>query len=154
MPDTITQELTAAEAAAAAADAAERSQLREQIRLREAAATSYEIQARGHEDSAMQMRQIANDLSFEVEPLRTVFRPIRALHIPNTWEGQAATASRTRLDGHEARTNSAIRSIDGLIEDLQDRAVIEDGLGDGLRGQANSLRSGNWTLQRQINALY
>ena len=152
MPDILDPDTAAAEAQAAAA--AERANLREQIRMREAAATSYDRMAGDHDSSAFRMRQVAAGLTAEINPLRTVFTAIRGLHTPNTWEGQAAAASRVRLDGHEARTNSAILLVDRLVEDLQDEAVIQEGLGDQLRGEASSLRSGNWSLQEQINALY
>lgn len=71
---------------------------------------------------AEQARALARDLTATVAPLRSLFDGIRSAHTPATWEGNAATQSRSRLDTHEIRTAQAVRQIDALIDELTDRA--------------------------------
>lgn len=68
------------------------------------------------------MREVARRLSEELTPLNNLFLPIRELHNTSTWEGNAATQSRTRLDGYENQYEAAVRSINGLIDSLNSRA--------------------------------
>lgn len=97
---------------------------------------------------ALELRQLAADLVVEVDPLRTVLDSIGGLHTRTTWEGHAATASRRRLEGHEGRRVLALRTLDGVIDDLEAQAQVLDKVQqdneswrDGRRADANWLAS-------------
>ncbi len=75
-----------------------------------------------HRRLADEARLLALQLSEAVHPLRPMFNGIRSLHTTQTWLGNAATLSRSRLDEHESRAVQAIQQIDALIDDLRDRA--------------------------------
>ena len=74
------------------------------------------------EANAEQMRLVAQLLIDQVAPLRTELDHVIDLHTNSTWEGQAATQSRLRLERQHDRCRRAIRTIDDLIDDLQARA--------------------------------
>ena len=57
---------------------------------------------------AEDMRRTARELDASVAPLDGVLAPVRDLHVPSTWEGNAATQSRLRLDAAEDRCLSLI----------------------------------------------
>ncbi len=99
-----------------------------------------------YEARAEDMRRVARNLEGEVAKLNNVFLPIRLLHTANTWQGNAATLSRQRLDGHEDRFHSAIQMINGTISDLAGAAAIND-------GRARSAKSTRDYYRRQANAI-
>ncbi|NNC79012.1 MAG: hypothetical protein HKN94_02565 [Acidimicrobiales bacterium] len=99
-------------------------------------------------DDAIEVRRLAADLGAEIDPLRTMLDSIGGLHTRTTWEGNAATASRRRLEGHEGRRVLAVRTLDGVIDDLEAQAQALDKVQqdneswrDGRRADANWLAS-------------
>lgn len=70
------------------------------------------------EATAADMRRVARGLERETDKLYNLFLPLRLVHTASTWEGNAATLSRQRLDGHEAQFNAALQMINGLITEL------------------------------------
>ena len=101
-------------------------------------------------DHAAQARALAQSLTNTVQPLRSLFDPIRSLHTTTTWQGNAATESRVRLDGHEARTNQAVRQIDALIDDLEQLALqLEQQRNAGL-SEIEDLRWQMYLLEKQL----
>ncbi len=111
------------------------------------------IEAQSYEIKAARMRTIAVQLTNAVQPLRTAFNPIRSLHTAQTWEGQAATASRRRLDEHEIRHNTAIRSIDGLITDLEVEAARVEQMRSSTLGEIDAVSWQITRLEREADAL-
>ena len=105
------------------------------------------------EDEAAEMRRVARGLDREVTPLRTVFGPIRTLHVAATWEGEATTLSRQRLDEHELRCTNAIRTIDALVDDLDAEAVLADARADTARSFYNSARRSAAQLEVELGRL-
>lgn len=101
---------------------------------------------RTYEARAADMRRVARNLEGEVDKLNNVFLPIRLLHTANTWQGNAASLSRQRLDGHEDRFHSAIRMINGTIGDLTGAAATND-------GRAQSARNTRDHYRRQATAI-
>ncbi len=101
-------------------------------------------------DRAFRLRQLANELTVEAVPLRTAFDQIRRLHTLATWEGQAATASRHRLDVLESRHNTAIRQIDQLVEDLLLEASISAQQATDIHAQMSSVRWAIDHLEQQL----
>lgn len=101
--------------------------------------------ADGLADRAFRLRQLANEISIELTPLRTAFDRIRLLHTRNTWEGEAATASRQRLDTIESRHHAAVRQLDQLIDDLQHEASISHQEATDLHAQMHAVR---WAIDR------
>lgn len=98
---------------------------------------------------AEQARALARELTNTVAPLRSLFDGIRSLHTTATWQGNAATESRSRLDIHEIRTAQAVRQIDALIDELTDRAHrLEQQRSAGL-GQIDDLRWQIYMLEKQ-----
>ncbi len=89
---------------------------------------------------AEDMRRTARELDASVAPLDGVLAPVRDLHVPSTWEGNAATQSRLRLDAAEDRCSSAVRTIHHLIADLQDEATIASARADEARDQQRQYR--------------
>lgn len=82
----------------------------------------WDRQAGLESELAEQMRRIAHELDASAAPLDHVLAPIRDLHTPQTWDGNAATQSRRRLDAHEDRCATAIRAVHYVIDDLQTQA--------------------------------
>ena len=104
-------------------------------------------------DRAEELRQIARALDFEVQPLRTVFSPLRGLHTAQTWEGQAATNSRNRLDEHELRCVTAIRAIDTLVDDLESEALQAESRAATAASSYDTMRRTAATLEIQLGRL-
>lgn len=115
-------------------------QINTDIHYRNIALGHLHTEANAYEDRAAAMRTLAASLTTAIQPLRSAFNPIRSLHTTQTWEGQAATASRTRLDGHEIRHNTAIRSIDGLIDDLVTEAAVAEQRRSTTLGEIDDIR--------------
>lgn len=72
---------------------------------------------------AAEMRRTARELDAAASTLDRVLAPVQNLHVTSTWEGNAATQSRLRLDAHHDRLTTAIRTIDLLIGDLESEAT-------------------------------
>ncbi len=89
---------------------------------------------------AEDMRRTARELDASVAPLDGVLAPVRDLHVASTWEGNAATQSRLRLDATEDRCASAVRTIHHLIADLQDEAVAVSARADDARDRQRQYR--------------
>lgn len=106
------------------------------------------------EGLAADMRRVAGNLEFHVGPLRGVFAPVRSLHTPATWTGNAATQSRTRLDDHETRCNHAISSIDNMIEDLHEQAQAASTAAAGYRSDVTSLRQDLFRVENELEDVY
>ena len=115
-------------------------QINTDIHYRNIALGHLHQEAANYEDEAARMRSLAAGLTTALEPLRTAFNGIRSLHTTRTWEGQAATASRARLDGHEIQHNTAIRSIDGLIDDLEAEAAVTEQRRSATLGEISDIR--------------
>jgi hypothetical protein len=77
---------------------------------------------------ARDLAATANALRRSTAPLSGVLNTVRALHTSMTWEGNAATASRRRLDIHDERCASALNAIDSLIADLQEQQQVQEGI--------------------------
>jgi hypothetical protein len=77
---------------------------------------------------ARDFEDTASALSRSTAPLSGVLNTVRALHTSMTWEGNAATASRRRLDIHDERCASALNAIDSLIADLQEQQQVQEGI--------------------------
>lgn len=92
--------------------------------------------ADGYAAEQVEMRRVARALRAEITPLNNLFMPIRGLHDSTTWEGNAATESRRKLDTHEDRFGSAVTSINGLASDLDIRAGELAGEESRARGSA------------------
>lgn len=105
------------------------------------------------EDDAAEMRRVARGLDREIAPLRTVFGPIRSLHVAATWEGQAATLSRQRLDEHELRCTTAIRTVDALVDDLDAEALRAEARADTARSFYNTARRSAVQLEIELGRL-
>jgi len=101
-------------------------------------------------DHAAQARSLAANLTATVQPLRSLFDGIRSLHTPTTWQGNAATQSRIRLDAHEARTYQAIRQLDALIDDLEDRALQLEQLRSTRLGEIEDLQWQVYLLEKRL----
>lgn len=152
MPDTFTHNGTTHASttdAEAEAEALERARIDRALSRNRASLTYLRGQAEDHDSRAIRMRQLAAELTNHVQPLRTCFTDLRRLHTPHTWEGRAATASRLRLDGHEARTNTAVRSLDYLIDDLEDQARWHVGESADLGVQISHVRYAISALENQ-----
>jgi len=89
-------------------------------------ATHWGDKADEYGQAAQRMRIVAGRLRFELTALHDLFGPIRNLHTTGTWQGNAATLSRRRLDAHEDRHNSAVRAINGIADDLDTEASAAD----------------------------
>lgn len=113
----------------------------------------YEGRERAAEDRAEELRSVARNIDAQTGPLRQVFLPIRGLHTATTWEGNAATQSRTRLDIHESRTSGAITTLDALVDDLYAEATRADADASSARASAGSARWSIGRLTDQINGL-
>jgi hypothetical protein len=74
------------------------------------------------EAQADEMCLVAQLLIDHVEPLRTVLNRVIDLHTTSTWEGNASTQSRLRLERQDDRCRHAVRTIDDLIDDLHSLA--------------------------------
>ena len=99
-------------------------QIATDLHYRRQAMNYFSNQAEEFGDRAVEMRTVARNLASTVDPLRRVFNGIRIFHTNRTWQGNAATASRNRLDTYEDRHGAAIRSIDRLIDSLEEEALI------------------------------
>lgn len=104
-------------------------------------------------DRAFHLRQLANEIGVELFPLRTAFDQIRRLHTRNTWQGQAATISRQRLDTHEERHNTALRHLDQLIDDLEREASISQQQATDIHAQMSSVRWAISQLEQELAAV-
>ena len=136
----------------AEASAQEIAQLERDLYYARRAATSYRREAAQFRAEATEMLSTAHDLTLAAAPLRQVLQPIRQLHTPLTWEGNAATASRRRLDAHEDRCNRVVIQIDNLIEDLNEGMRSNYQAAD--RAENKQQRSQNmvWHYQRRLDA--
>jgi len=106
--------------------AAEQRALETQLSSAHSSMRYWRQEATDAEDRAADLRRVARSLDVEITPLRTLFTPLWTLHTVETWEGQSANLSRQRLEHHEERCTTAIRSIDALIDDLGAEAVRAD----------------------------
>lgn len=88
---------------------------------------NHQSHAAQHRGQAGSLRELADSIDWQADPLHRTFDPVVSLHTERTWEGVAATAARTRLDRHEQRCLDALRSARGLAEDLRAEAHREDG---------------------------
>jgi len=104
----------------------DRVKLKDDVDQWRADARWFERQAVTARDDAIELRLVAELLSAEVEPLRTILAPVVGLHTVDTWEGNAATASRLRLDGHDGRRVMAVRTLNTVVADLQAEARAQD----------------------------
>lgn len=109
------------------------------------------------ESKAQAMDTVAEQLAIHSNPLLTVFRPIENLHNVTTWEGDAATQSRTRLGTHIERVSDALAMIDGLISDLEveagkahSHASDAEGLANYYRTQLSYARGDLWTARKSL----
>ena len=93
-----------------------------------------------YSELAQDMRRTARELDNAVAPLDGVLRPVQDLHTASTWEGNAATQSRIRLDAHQDRCASAIRTIHHLIADLDDEARTASVRADDARDRQRQYR--------------
>ncbi len=96
--------------------------------------------ASNYEAVAADMRRVAKGLEQEVGALHNLFMPIRHLHTAATWEGNAATLSRQRLDAHESRLNGATLSINAIIADLETGASTNSSRAQTARGSSQYYR--------------
>lgn len=110
--------------------------------------------ARRHEEEARHMRLVAQRLSTELEPLRAMFDPVREYHTTDVWEGNAAIASRRRLDEHEDRYLNTVRTLDTLIDDLEQAAAVSARTSDRAHDEADSARRTATLLEREIEELH
>jgi len=79
--------------------------------------------ARSAAADAAAMRRVATDIERITEPLYTALEPVTAIHTTATWEGRAATASRTRLARFDEQRAAALGSIGNLITELRSTAA-------------------------------
>jgi uncharacterized protein YukE len=110
--------------------------------------------AHRHEEEARHMRLVAQLLSAELAPLRAMFDPVREHHTTDAWEGNAAIASRRRLDEHEDRCLNAIRTLDTLIDDLEQAAAVAARASDRAHDEADSARRTATLLERELEELH
>lgn len=103
-------------------------------------------------DRAFRLRQLSNEITVELSPLRTAFDQIRRLHTLHTWQGDAATASRQRLDTLESRHQTALRQLDQLIDDLLLEASISHQQATDIHTQMSSVRWAIGELEDQLTA--
>ncbi len=151
MPETTSPNSTLAETAAELErESIETARLQRELARSRQSLNYLNNHAESHDSNALRMRQIAARLTNEIQPLRTVFTPLRQLHTSHTWEGQAATASRRRLDQHEIRHTAAIRGIDRLIDDLETTAQWHAAESAELSTQINNVRWAIQSLERQL----
>ena len=83
---------------------------------------------------AAEMRRVADHLDQAISPLKNLLSPIRGLHTPSTWEGNAADASRDRLEDLVAQTAWATGSISSVADDLRAAASVQEVTADRLWG--------------------
>lgn len=76
------------------------------------------------DDRAADCRRVASAIRANTDPLSTVLQPVFDLHTTHTWEGNAATQSRNRLDIHSERATGAITTLRGLATDLEAEAAV------------------------------
>lgn len=101
----------------------ERRQKHDRLTERTETLQMWGVRARSLDESAEHIRFVARQLASEVSPLRSAFNTVRTQHTPSAWTGEAATGSRQRLDQHEQRCVSAVRTVDLLIDDLEAEAL-------------------------------
>lgn len=109
--------------------------------------------ANRHDDEAHRIRNVIDLISAELAPLRTIFDPIRTQHTIDTWEGHSADASRRRLDEHEDRCLTTIRTLDALIDELGHAAAVAVRTADLTRDEADSVRHTALLLERELNGI-
>lgn len=122
------------------ADDATRNRLEDVLEQSEAELSRLHDQVELHGEYAARARAVAGQLTDNVAPLRSLFDGIRSLHTTATWQGNAATESRSRLDVHELRTTQAVRQIDALIDELVERAQQFERQRSAGLGQIEDLR--------------
>jgi len=103
--------------------------------------------------AAQRMRQIAGQLRTEVSALTDLFGPIRRLHTTATWQGNAATLSRNRLDVHEDRHRFAVRAIEGIANDLDADASTADHHASQARSNERHYRQEALKIEIEMGAL-
>ena len=119
--------------------------------------TYWQGQEGAADSRAFDLRRVKQGLTNGISPLAGIFTPIRTYHTVNTWEGNAATASRERLDIHEEVLGGARRNIEALIDDLQDELVITEGEADWAGNRVSHYRSLRWAAEeekRDLQRLY
>lgn len=99
------------------------------------------------------LRRVKLGLTANIEPLVGIFNPIRTYHTANTWEGNAATASRERLGIHEDVLRGAQRNLEALIDDLQAELVIAEGEAGRAEEQAGRYSWLRYQAQNEKTAL-
>jgi hypothetical protein len=105
----------------------------------------YDRRARDAADDAAELRRVAHSLDDDLDRLDGVLKPVRDLHWPRVWIGDAATASRDRLDEHEIRTVAAVQVIGNLVADLRSEAAVKDRIHDNNeRWRNDNYRDAGW----------
>lgn len=104
------------------------------------------------ETKAIDMQRVARSLEGEVGRLNNLFLPIRHVHNASTWQGNAATLSRQRLDAHEARFSSAITMLNGVITELGGAATENIHKAAAARSNESHHRRRARSLVLEINA--
>lgn len=103
-----------------------------------------------YSDRATRLRQLSDNIEMEIIPLPQVLTPIDRLHTTHTWEGNAATQSRTNLGHHHGRLEDAIGSLRGLIADLDAQAAESSGIASAASTHASRVRGSITALEREI----
>ena len=93
-----------------------------------------------HNNRATKLRETADGIDLNAAPLQNILRPIWDFHTSNTWEGGAATRSRTRLGTHEERISDVITTLNRLVADLDAEAALEEGLASEAGAQVSAFR--------------
>lgn len=102
---------------------------------------------RDAEARAAELRLVAEGIKTEMVPLDGLFISINGLHNSTTWEGNAATQSRTRLDTNEGRVSQARDMLNGLVLDLE----AEEAQAEGQAAVARTYAGYAWTNISRLN---
>jgi len=109
--------------------------------------------ADGYTQTIIDMQRVSRLLQAEVTALHNLFLPIRSLHTTATWEGDAATLSRQRLDTTESRFAAALAMINSLIGDLRGEIIATERLRTNARANEDAHRREANALQTTLNAV-
>ena len=87
---------------------------------------------------------VASAIETNIGPLPAVLQPVWNLHTTHTWEGNAASQSRTRLGIHSDRLSGAVTTLRALVTDLEAEAAAAASEANHAAGQVGSYR---WRLE-------
>ena len=95
------------------------------------------------DDRVEALNRVAAAIDINLAPLPSILDPVWAMHTTHTWEGNAATQSRTRLGIHEERASGAITTLRALVADLEAEAATA---ASEANYAAQRVRDYNWLI--------